>query len=285
MNVAFVTDTGTGMSCEEWKKEGIFCVPLQIECDGVSYDEMETLKYDQYIEFLHQKKIMKTSLPKLGRIEDCFQEIKEQGYDTVFCVPICKGLSGAYDAMQMIANQLELKFVGVDCYVTAVVEKYCVRLAKKMYEAGKDLESIVSCLNKIIETADTILIFEDLQHMKRGGRLTPGAALLGGLLRIKPVLHIDKSTEGKVDVVSKPRTLSKAQANVIARLKEKKVNCDYTFILAHVDALENAKEYKKKIEESIEGACVQIIDLVSAVGVHTGLGCLALQVFNSKEGI
>ncbi len=282
MKVAFVTDTGSGLSSEQWKKEGIYCVPLQIECDGVSYDEMETITYSQFIENLHQKKVMRTSLPKLGHIEDCFQEIKDAGYDTVFCVPICKGLSGALDAMEMVANQLDLGFVGIDCYVTAVVEQTCIRLAKKMYEEGKSIEEIKVALNQIIESADTILIFEDLQHMRRGGRLTPTAALLGGLLRIKPVLHIDQSTQGRVDVLDKPRTLSKAQASVIKRLKEMQVNSDYTFILAHVDALENAKAYKQKLEESIEGAKVQIIDLVSAVGVHTGLGCLALQVFNAN---
>ncbi len=282
MKVAFVTDTGSGLSSEQWKKEGIYCVPLQIECDGVSYDEMETITYSQFIENLHQKKVMRTSLPKLGHIEDCFQEIKDAGYDTVFCVPICKGLSGALDAMEMVANQLDLGFVGIDCYVTAVVEQTCIRLAKKMYEEGKSIEEIKAALNQIIESADTILIFEDLQHMRRGGRLTPTAALLGGLLRIKPVLHIDQSTQGRVDVLDKPRTLSKAQASVIKRLKEMQVNSDYTFILAHVDALENAKAYKQKLEESIEGAKVQIIDLVSAVGVHTGLGCLALQVFNAN---
>lgn len=282
MKVAFVTDTGSGLSSEQWKKEGIYCVPLQIECDGVSYDEMETITYTQFIENLHQKKVMRTSLPKLGHIEDCFQEIKDAGYDTVFCVPICKGLSGALDAMEMVANQLDLGFVGIDCYVTAVVEQTCIRLAKKMYEEGKSIDEIKAALNQIIESADTILIFEDLQHMRRGGRLTPTAALLGGLLRIKPVLHIDQSTQGRVDVLDKPRTLSKAQASVIKRLKEMQVNSDYTFILAHVDALENAKAYKQKLEESIEGAKVQIIDLVSAVGVHTGLGCLALQVFNAN---
>ncbi len=282
MKVAFVTDTGSGLSPEQWKKEGIYCVPLQIECDGISYDEMETISYAQFIENLHQKKIMRTSLPKLGHIEDCFQEIKDAGYDTVFCVPICKGLSGALDAMEMIAKQLDLAFVGIDCYVTAVVEQTCIRLAKKMIDEGKSIDAVKAALNQIIASADTILIFEDLQHMRRGGRLTPTAALLGGLLRIKPVLHIDQSTQGRVDVLDKPRTLSRAQASVIKRLKEMQVNKDYTFILAHVDALENAKAFKMKLEESIEGCKVQIIDLVSAVGVHTGLGCLALQVFNAN---
>lgn len=270
------------MSPEQWKQEGIYCFPLQIECDGISYDELETMNYHQFIQNLHQKKIMKTSLPKLGHIEDCFQAIKDQGYDTVFCVPICRGLSGAMDAMEMMARQVGLEFIGIDCYVTAVLQATCIRLAKQLYDKGVSMDIIVAKLQAIIETGDTILIFEDLQHMRRGGRLTPAAALLGGLLRIKPVLHLNISTQGKVDVMAKPRTLSKAQSVVIERLKARTTIHEDTVFLAHVDAQKNAEAFAKKIETEIEGVHVHVIDLVSAVGVHTGLGCLALQVFDTK---
>ncbi|MBP3871048.1 MAG: DegV family protein [Faecalicoccus sp.] len=281
MKVAFVTDSGTGMSAGYWKERGIYCLPLQIECDGVSYDEGVTIDHDTVIRELHNKKVMKTSLPKLGLIEECFEQIKDEGYDTVFCVPICRGLSGALDAMEMVASQVGLKYYGVDTYVTAVVEACCIQTAKDMWESGQyTMEQIIEKLNRISESADTILIFEDLQHMVRGGRLTPAAALLAGLLKIRPVLHLDKSTSGRVDVMAKVRTMTRAQERVIDTIINKGVNKDYTFILAHVDALEPAKEYAKRIEAAIEGAKVQIIDLVSTVGVHTGLGCLALQVFN-----
>ena len=110
--------------------------------------------------------------------------------------------------------------------------------------------------------------------MKRGVKLP---------LKIKPILHIGKSTNGKVDVLDKVRTMTRAQDRVIKHLKELNVDSSYTFIVAHVDALEAAKEYAQKIENQIEGAKVKVIDLVSAVGIHTGLGGLALQVFNEMK--
>ena len=119
--------------------------------------------------------------------------------------------------------------------------------------------------------------------MKRGGRLTPMAAAIGGLLKIKPILQIGKRTKGKVDVLDKVRTMKRAQDRVIKHLKELNVDSTYTFIVAHVDALEAAKEYAQKIESQIEGAKVKIIDLVCSVVIHTGLGCLALQVFNEMK--
>lgn len=282
MKVAFVTDTGTGMSIEKWKKEGIYCLPLQIECDGVSYDEYETISYAQVIQFLHEEKVLKTSLPKLGKIEDCFDALKEEGYDTIFAVPICRGLSGTLDAMEMIAKQKDMDFIGVDCYVTAVVQAEMIRQAKALYEQGVALQEIVNRINKMAESCQTILLCDDLQHMKRGGRLTPMAAALGGLLKIKPILSIDKSTQGKVDVLDKVRTMKKAEEKVIATLIEKGATASSTFVVAHVDVLEAAKEYAARIQEAIKGAQVKIIDLVSVVGIHTGLGCLAVQVFDEE---
>ncbi len=279
MKVAFVTDTGTGMHPDYWKEKGIYCLSLQITCDGKSEDEYTQISYAEVIQKLHEKKILKTSLPSLGKIQDCFEELKEQGYDTIFAVPICKGLSGTLDSMEMIANQLEMQFIGVDCYCTAVEEGHMITLAKEMYDQGRPMNEIVAKLQDVADSCETVLLCDDLDHMKRGGRLTPMAATLGGLLKIKPILHIGKSTEGRVDVLDKVRTMSRAQDRVIRHLLDLKMDSSYTYIVAHVDALEGATKYAKRIEEQIEGAKVQIIDLVSAVGIHTGLGCLALQVF------
>lgn len=283
MKIAFVTDTGTGQHPDYWKEKGIYCLPLQITCDGESKDEYTEITYPEVIQKLHEKKVLKTSLPSLGKIQDCFEELKNEGYDTIFAVPICRGLSGTLDSMEMIANQLEMKFVGVDCYCTAVEQGCMIETAKKMYEANVSIDEIIKKLRSIADSCETVLLCDDLDHMKRGGRLTPMAAALGGLLKIKPILHIGKSTNGKVDVLDKVRTMTRAQDRVIKHLKELNVDSDYTFIVAHVDALEAAKEYAQKIENQIEGAKVKVIDLVSAVGIHTGLGCLALQVFNEMK--
>ena len=282
MKIAFVTDTGTGKDPSYWQERGIYCFPLQIEFNGNSYDEYVTVPYKKVISNLHEQVLMKTSLPKLGLIEDTFSKLKEEGCDAVFCVPICKGLSSTFQSLEMVANQVGLKFYGVDCYVTAVVQDRMIEIAKEMIEKGHTPEEAIQRLERIAASCETVLLCDDLQHMKRGGRLTPMAATLGGLLKIKPVLHINKDTAGKVDVMDKVRTMSKAQDKVIEHLRNIGVNKDYTMVVAHVDVAKAAKEYAAKIESRIEGSKVKIIDLVSAVGIHTGLGCLAVQVFNEN---
>ena len=282
MKVAFVTDSGTGKNIDEWEEEGIFSLPLQIEVEHDSFEEGETILISDVVRNLHNQKSMKTSLPKLGLIEDVFENIKNQGYDLIFAIPICQGLSSTFMTMEMAAHTVGIDFMGVDCYSTAVLQADMIRTAKKLYEEGIEIHQVQEKVQKMADSAHTLLLCDDLQHMKRGGRLTPMAAALGGLLKIKPILYLNRSTSGRVDVLDKVRTMKKAQNQVIEYLLEKQVTKEYTIVLAHVDALKEAKEYAMRIEEKIEGCHVQIIDLVSAVSIHTGLGCLAVQVFDPR---
>lgn len=284
MKLAFVTDSGTGFTRQFWQERGIYSLPLQITVGDKTYDEGEDISYDQIIENLHNQVMMKTSLPSLGKIEDLFEQIKKDGYDGVFCVPICKGLSGTLDAMESAANQVGLTFYGFDCYSTAVMEAHCIETAKKMYEAGKTIEEIMAQLEKICGPADTIVLCDDLQHMKRGGRLTAAAAMLGGLLKIKPLLHENKETGGRVDVFDKVRTMSRAQDRIIDHMKEIGVKGKADISVAHVDSVEAAEKFAQKIRAQFPEATVRVIDLVSAVGIHTGLNALCVQVFDPVDG-
>ena len=121
-----------------------------------------------------------------------------------------------------------------------------------------------------MEHSNSLLVPDDLHHLKRGGRLTPLAATLGGLLKIKPILQINEHTKGKIDVAGKVRTMSKAMDTVIERMKQAGVDRRYSVTVAHADAPEAAEVYRRKIEAAIEGVQVNVIKLVSVVGVHTG---------------
>ena len=78
MKIAFVTDTGTGQHPDYWEEKGIYCLPLQITCDGESKDEYTEITYSEVIQKLHEKKVLKTSLPSLGKIQDCFEKLKHE---------------------------------------------------------------------------------------------------------------------------------------------------------------------------------------------------------------
>ena len=208
-----------------------------------------------------------------------FQELKDEGYDTIFAVAISEGLSGTLGAIRMCATSLDLNFEYDDCYVTAVVQAYMVRKAKAMYEQGKRVNEIKAMLEKIVHSTNTLILPDDLQHLKRSGRLTPLAAALGGLLKIKPMLQINEHTEGKVDVLDKVRTMSKAMDKVIDHMKADGVDDSYDITVAHVDDLENALLLQGKLKEAFPDADHHMISLVSVVALHTGQGTQAVQYF------
>ena len=154
-----------------------------------------------------------------------------------------------------------------------------IKLAKQLHEAGKSIEQIKEVLTRIIHTTNTILLPNDLQHLKRGGRLTPLAATLGGLLKIKPILKINEETSGKIDVLDKVRTMHKAMDRVIEIMKNEHVDDSYLITVAHADDESEAEVYMDKLKQAFPNATHQIIKLVSVVGVHTGRGCQAVQYF------
>ena len=154
-----------------------------------------------------------------------------------------------------------------------------IKLAKQLHEAGKSIEQIKEVLQRIVHTTNTILLPSDLQHLKRGGRLTPLAATLGGLLKIKPILKINEETSGKIDVLDKVRTMHKAMDRVIEIMKSEHVDDSYLITVAHADDEAEALVYMDKLKQAFPNATHQIIKLVSVVGVHTGRGCQAVQYF------
>ena len=283
MKTAFVTDSGTGKTIAQLEESGIFSIPLQVSYDNTNYQDLEELSLERIYELMKEGVMLSTSLPSLGKIEVLFEQLKRQGYERIFAVPICSGLSGTLNAMEMCAKTVGLAFEYLDCHVTAIVQEYLVKKAKGLYEQGVSIEEIKEKLQVVIDTTNTYLLPNDLQHLKRGGRLTPLAATLGGLLKIKPILKINQDTQGKIDVVDKVRTMHKAMDKVIERMKEEGVDENYIITIADADDREEALHYKEKVEAAFPNAQIQIITLVSVVGVHTGRGCQAIQYFRKLD--
>lgn len=279
MKVAFVTDSGCEHNQAAMAALGIYSLPLQISNGSDVILELEDANIEEIYQRVQAGELMKTSLPPLGMIEDLFADLKKQGYDTVFAVPICSGLSGTSNAMRLAAQENDLNFICIDTYVTAEVQYYCITLAKKLFDEGKSLDEIQEILKKVIDSASTLLIPVDLNHLKRGGRLTPLAATLAGLLKIKPILKIDQTTEGRIDVSEKVRTLHKAMDKAIDLMIENGLTNEYELVVAYVLETADCKDMMKRIEERVPGLKPRLIELISVVGCHTGIGCIAIQYF------
>lgn len=277
--IAYLCDTGTGKHPDFFKDLDIFCLPLQITDENITYQDMLELDNNDCLNLLKQKKLLKTSLPSLGNIEDLFEHLKQEGYEQIYAIPICSGLSSTINALKLAANDCDIPLYYYDTYVTMVIEEYLIIKLKQWHSQAIAQDVIDQRINDIIESCNTLLIPTDMQHFKRGGRLSPAAALLAGLLKIYPILQINKKTAGKIDVLDKVRTYHKTLDKVIETMHNDNVDDNYLVTIAHVDNLEQAINIENLIKQEFPNTTTQIIELCNCVSIHAGIGCIGIQYF------
>lgn len=286
--IAVVTDTGSNLSFAQAKELGIYLLPLQITIDETTYqDTLEISTQDIYNELAYNElangKMPKTSMAAYQKIYDLFEELKKD-YDTIFAVPLTNGLSTNASTMQSIARELEMNVHVIDMYATCALEKHVAIWIKRLVDEHKSSEEILKIIQPAIDESNSLILVKNLQHLKRGGRLTPMAAALAGLLKIYPVLHINKSTEGRIDVLNKVRTEKRADAYAIDKIMDD-IDIQHTHIyIIHSNFLEGADHFKKCfIEKGVPEQNIHIDYISSVIAVHTGLGCIAIQYIREEN--
>ena len=277
MKIAIVTDSGSGLTKKEANDLGIYYLPLQILVKDQMYLDGENITLEKVYNLLEEGEMPTTSMPPVGIIEEVFEQIQADGYDEVIAIPLSGGLSSTASIMQATAKEYNFSLHIVEIYTTCEIQKYLATCAQSLVKKGKDVEEIIAKLNESIVNSDTLIVPNDLQHLKRGGRLTPLAATLGGLLKIKPILQLNKQTCGKIDVFDKVRTLSKALSKAVSTFAEKDLDDSYRLILLHSKADEEVIKLKQLMEKEFPNIEIILGDIGPVVSVHTGLGCIGIQ--------
>lgn len=285
MKIAVITDSGSGLTKQQANDLGVFFLPLQIIVNDDMYLDGENIEVEQIYEFLRDGQLPTTSMPPMGIMEEVFHEIKEQGYEAVVAVPLTSGLSSTTSVMQACAKRCEVKLEVVETYTTCNIQQYLVTCAKTLCDQGVALEEIVQRLKDSVAFSNTLIVPNDLQHLKRGGRLTPLAAALGGLLKIKPILQLNKTSGGKVDVYDKVRTMSKAQQKAIDTFVSANLTQEYALTVLHSGAPEEGEKLKAQMMETFPGLDLTYGLIGAVISAHTGLGCLGIQYIKKVKGL
>lgn len=212
------------------------------------------------------------------------EKIKEDGYDEVIGLPIATGLSSTLNGMKVAADMVDIPITLIDTKGTAGNHKYLTFLAASLAKEGKTAEDIKTILEDIVEHSGTIILAPNLDHLKKGGRITPAVALLAGMLKIVPVMELNYDLGGKIDTLAKVRTLSKAKATLVDRMKELGVNAkDYKITIEHVLCEASALDVKQMILDKIGYAEIELRELPAVVGAHMGVGGLGVQYIKKYE--
>lgn len=288
MKIAVVTDSNSGITQAQAKEMGITVLPMPFMIDGETYYEDITLTQEQFYQRLKDNSDISTSQPTPNSIMKLWDELLKE-YDQIVHIPMSAGLSGSCATAMMLAgeDEYEGKVFVVDNHRISVTQYQSVKDAMMLADMGMDGAQIKKRLEETAADSVIFVTVDTLKYLKKGGRITPAAAALGTLLRIKPVLII---LGEKLDSFAKARTMKQAKTlmmNAIQKELDERLHdseCkDCHLAIAHSDNEEAALEFKKEVEERFPDADIYLAPLSLSIACHIGPGSLALTATRKME--
>lgn len=285
--IAILADSGCQLPVNQLEDQGIFIVPLTITIGEKSY--LDQIDIDSLTVFEKMEKdnvMVMTSQPSIGVLEETVKRIKDAGYDHVIALPIATGLSSTLNGMKLACDMVDIDVTLIDTKATARNQKELVETAQRLVEQGQDLPFIKQVLEDMVDHSGTIIMVPNLDHLKKGGRITPAVALLAGLLKIVPIMKLNYDLGGKIDSLDKVRTVKKANLKIIQHMIEEcHINSqDYVFAIEHVLSQDLALEMKQKLIDTIGDCDIIVRELPAVVGAHMGVGGIGYQFIKKYEG-
>ncbi len=279
------TDSSADLPLSLVEQYSIDVVQLSVALDGEEPRPNNEVDTAQIYAALRSKRGAKTSAANTAMFTECFEKHLAAGTDVLY-LGFSSGLSATYQASRVAAEDLrekypERKLITVDTLCAALGQGLIVYLAAKKAAEGMDIEAVQAYVEGIKPNLAHWFTVDDLFFLKRGGRVSAATAVVGSLLQIKPVMHVDN--EGHLTKVTTARGRKGSLDALCAKMKETVLDHpDQAVFIGHGDCLSDAEYLAGKIKSEV-GRDVQIIDYVGPViGAHAGPGVVAL-FFLGKE--
>lgn len=277
--IAIISDSNSGISQKEAKELGIYIIPMPFFINGETYFEGENLTQEQFYERLKDGSEISTSMPSVGSLTDLWDELLDT-YDEIVHIPMSSGLSSSCETAIMLANDYEGKVHVVNNQRISVTQRQSVLDAKELVKAGKTAAEIKEILEREKLESSIYIMVDTLAYLKKGGRITPAAAALGTLLRLKPVLQIQGE---KLDAFAKARTVKQAKSIMIEAMKNDFSNRfldadgkNMYLEMAYTYDLEAAEAFRAEVQEAFPNNEIVLNPLSLSVSCHIGPGALAV---------
>ncbi|MBO4912309.1 MAG: DegV family protein [Butyrivibrio sp.] len=280
--IAILTDSNSGITQAQAKELGIHVVPMPFMIDEEEFFEDINLTQEQFYQKLGDNANVSTSQPTPDSLMKIWDELLKD-HDSIVYIPMSSGLSGSCQSAYMFAQEeYEGKVFVVDNQRISVTQRQSAIDARNMAAAGYSAEDIVQKLMETKFESSIYIMLDTLYYLKKGGRITPAAAALGTLLRLKPVLQIQGE---KLDAFAKARTTNQGKSIMINAIKNDieirfggEEAKDYWIAAAYTKDLDSANEWKKELEKEFPGMDIHMDPLSLSVACHIGPGALAVTV-------
>lgn len=276
MKLAVITDSSAYLSKEILNREDLFVLDIPVNIDGQEYIEGVNLTAEEFYQKMAQaSELPKTSQPSIAKLDEILTSLKEKGYTHVLGLFLSSGISGFYQNIQYMVDDYEgLTIAFPDTLITSAPLGIMVESVFRWRDQGDDFVIIQDKLAIQISHTSAFIMVDDLDHLVKGGRLSNGAALLGNLLSIKPILYFNE--HGVIEVYEKVRTEKKATKRLIEIIKETTASGQYRVIVIHGNSPEKAEELRQHLLESGVGTDISLATFGSVIGTHLGAGSIAL---------
>ena len=280
MKIAVITDSNSGITQAQAKEMGIFVLPMPFMIDGKEYFEDINLAQKEFYERLRDGSDISTSQPSPEAVMELWDQVLKE-YDQIVHIPMSSGLSSSFQTARLLAEDYEGKVEVVNNQRISVTQRQSALDALELAGRGMDAGQIKAKLEEVKFESSIYITVDTLKYLKKGGRITPAAAALGTLLRLKPVLQIQGE---KLDAFAKARTMKQAKSIMITAiskdLEERFGDASGANIhleIAHTDNEEAALELEKELKGLFPNTGeIVIAPLSLSVSCHIGPGSLAI---------
>ena len=282
MSEYVITINSTSDLPKEWVWERkIPVVPLNCTIGGNTYRDMYDLSADEFYGMLRAGEMAVTSQPSPQAAIDMLEPILKEGKD-ILHIAFSSGLSGTYNSCRIAAEELmedypDRKIIVVDSLGASLGQGLLVYLAQEKKEQGEDMETVAKWAEENRLHMVHLFTVNDLNHLYRGGRISRTTAVVGSMLNIKPVLHVDN--DGKLTAIGKVRGRKKSLQELVKLMDEKigsyHDTC-HTIFISHGDCEDDANYVAEKVKEKYQINTIIMNQVGATIGAHSGPGTMAL---------
>ena len=287
MNDYVITVNSTVDLPKEWLEERhIPVIPLKYTIDGENYKGMEGLSSKEFFQKLREGKMAVTSQVNPEEAKEALEAFLKEGKD-ILHLAFSSGLSGTYNSMRIAAEELmeeypERKVIVIDTLCACLGEGLLLYYALKRKGEGKSIEEVAQWAEENKLHVCHNVAIDDLNHLQRGGRVSKTTAILGTMVQVKPIIHMDD--KGLLQVIGKERGRKKALNKIVDMAVEQAKGWENDIIMiTHGDCAEDAEYVAKLVRKKMGIENILVNNIGEVIGSHTGPGVVAVFCMGSKR--
>ena len=281
--IAIITDSNSGITQKQGEELGIYVLPMPFTINEETYFEDINLDAEKFYQEQAAGSDILTSQPSPEAVMGLWDKLLNEGYEEIVHIPMSSGLSGSCQSALMLAQDYDGKVQVVNNQRISVTQRQSAMDAKTLAENGYHADEIREKLEEDKFNSSIYIMLDTLYYLKKGGRITPAAAALGTILRLKPVLQIQGE---KLDAYAKARTTEQGKSIMVKAIKSDMENrfdgltdgTGYHIAMAHTQNPEAAEAWREEVLKEFPAAEIYMDRLPLSIACHIGPGALAITV-------